>query len=180
MKKATHLKIVAFVLVIFTLLSICTIGVAADVSETTAISIPDGKQAVYTAKITRGKIDRAIFTLGSFEIFSITSGAMKLCNSHVQGKYADGNYTLKAYINPTQQMLVVEVTLPDGGIVYRGTSAFTEYTSITETESKEGVITESSVTYSDIEVADYKLTDTEPENNAYIKNDQGCGFRRRS
>ena len=141
----------------------------ADTTDTTSVTIPEGQQAVHTLKISRGKIDRVNVTLGSFEIFSISSGAMKLCGAVVQGKYADGDYTLTSYINPAQKMLFVELTLPDGGVVSRGTSAFTEYTTISVTESKDGVVVESDLRYEDVAVAEYKLTETEPAKNAYSK-----------
>ena len=65
MKKATRIKIVALALVIITLLGMCTVG--AETSNTdTSISIPEGKQAVYTLKVNRATAaDKATITDGT-------------------------------------------------------------------------------------------------------------------
>ena len=169
MKKATRIKIVALALVIFTLLSVCTIS-AATLNTDTSISIPEGKQAVYTLKVNRATAaDKATIKLGTTEIFSVYSTALKLCNSNVQGKYSAGEYGVKIYINPTQMMTFVEVTLPDGGMVRRGTSTVTDYSVISVEPSKDGVVSDVELTYEDISVNEYTITETEPAKTAYSK-----------
>ncbi len=173
MKKATNLKLIALVLVVFTIIQMLgAIGVSATSAgpNRTDISIPEGKQAVYTAKIDRANIDRVAFKLGKTEMFSITSGAMKLCNSIVQGKYTEGEYLLTMYINPAQRMFLVEVTLPDGGTVVRGTSEIEDYSNVTISASKNYLVTDVDVKYEEISIADYKIEETEPADNKNFYN----------
>ena len=168
MKKATRIKIVALALVIFTLLSVFSVG-AATSSKKSAISIPNGKQAVYSLNINRANVDRVTITLGSTEVFSNYSTTLKIFGSHAQGKFGAGAYSVKIYINPTQLMTFVEVTLPDGGVVRRGTSKITEYDTISVEASKEGVVSDIELTYEDISVNEYTIVETEPAKTVYSK-----------
>ena len=173
MKKARSLKLIALVLVVFTMIQmIGIVGVSATSagSNRTAISIPEGQQAVYTAKMSRERTDKVAFKLGSTEMFSITSGSMKLCNSIVQGKYGEGEYFITIYINPTQQMYTVEVVLPDGGTVIRGTSEIEDYSYVSIAATKSYLIKDVAVRYEAISVADYKIEETEPQNTAKSRN----------
>ena len=173
MKKATSLKIMALLLVVFTLVQmIGVVGVGATSAgpNRTEIDIPKGSQAIYTAKIDRAHTDRVAFKLGSVEMFSITSGAMKACNSVVQGKYTEGVYYLTMYINPAQQMFTVEVTLPDSGTVVRGTSAIEDYSVVSVAASKSYIVSDATVRYEPISVTDYEIIETEPQNTATSKN----------
>ena len=120
-------------------------------------------QAIYTAKIDRAHTDRVAIKLGSVEMFSITSGAMKMCGAVVQGKYTEGVYLIKMSINPIQQMYFVEITLPDGGVVVRGTSDIEDYSNVSIAASKNYIVTDVNVTYEAVSVADYTVDEKEPE-----------------
>ncbi|MBR2387176.1 MAG: metallophosphoesterase family protein [Clostridia bacterium] len=165
MKKSKSLKLIALVLVVFTVIQMLgAVGISATSAgaNRTEIEIPEGKQAVYTAKINRARIDKVAFKLGKTEMFSITSAAMKICESIVQGKYAEGEYFLTMYINPTQQMFLVEVTLPGGGTVVKGTSEIEDYSNVTISASKVGLVSDVALKYENINVADYKVNENEP------------------
>ena len=66
-------------------------------------------------------------------------------------------------------MTFVEVTLPDGGMVRRGTSTVTDYSVISVEPSKDSVVSNVELKYEDITVAEYKITETEPAKTAYSK-----------
>ena len=173
MKNATSLKLIALVIVLFTIvqmLGMIGVGATSGGANRTIIDIPEGKQAVYTAKVNRTRTDKVAFSLGKTEIFSITSGAMKMCNSIVQGKYGEGEYLVTMYINPTQKMYLVEVTLPDGGTVIRGTFEIEDYSYVSIAASKSYIVTDVAVEYKDITLADYEIVETEPQKTATSKN----------
>ena len=164
MKKARSLKVIALVITVFTVIQMLgMIGVGAAGANRTEIEIPDGKQAIYTAKIERAHTDRVAIKLGNTEMVSITSGAMKICEAVVQGKYTEGVYYVKMYINPAQQMYTVELTLPDGGIVVRGTSEIEDYSNVSVSATKNYIVSDATVVYEDVTVADYTISETEPE-----------------
>ena len=172
MKKTIRIKAISFVLIILTLIQLLGMGgvSAAENPDNTPISIPDGHQAIYTANISRTISDRVSFQLGNTDVFSLSSGVMKLCNSIVQGKYVAGDYALKICVNPTQQMVFVEVTLPDGGVVRRGVSDIVNYSSIVISKSKNAVVSDVKVIYEKISVANYILVETEPADTVFGKN----------
>ena len=161
MKKVKVLSLVLVVLMLIQLVGMSGISMAsaAEISNTT-LNIPNGKQAVFSAKITRTGSENANVKLGTTDIFLISGTTMKLCNATVKGSYGAGEYTVKAYINPTQLLTLVEVTLPDGGVVRRGTYEITG-TSISVNALKESVVSDVSVTYEKIDVANYTMP-TEP------------------
>ncbi len=95
---------------------------AVAVGDTKVLEIPDGKQAVYTCKITDAGSASMIRGATSNELFSLADGKLKIAESQVLGTYGAGTYTVRAYINPMQKTVTVEVTLPDGSILRRGRS----------------------------------------------------------
>ena len=76
-----------------------------------------------------------------------------------------GVYTVKAYINPAQEMALVEITMPDGGVIRRGTNSMTTGSAVTVTGSAE--VSEVSVVYEDVTIADYKIVTTEPADSTF-------------
>ena len=171
MKKARSLKVIALVITVFTVIQMLgMIGVGAAGANRTEIEIPEGKQAIYTAKIERAHTDRVALKLGKTEMVSITSGAMKICEAVVQGKYTEGVYYVKMYINPAQQMYTVELTLPDGGTVIRGTSEIEDYSNVSVSATKNYIVSDAQVVYEDVTVADYTIVETEPQKTATSKN----------
>ena len=82
---------------------------------------------------------------GTQELFSIADGTMKIGGTKAEGSYGVGDYTVVAYINPTQQMVIVEVTLPDGGIVRRGASGLLGGTSVSISTNNPDNVVETSI-----------------------------------
>ena len=169
MKKTKVLSLLLVVLMLMQLVGMGGISVAsaAEVNNTT-LEIAEGKQAVVTAKVTRTGSENASIKLGTTEIFFISGKTMKLCNSTVSGEYGAGEYTVTAYINPAQKMTTVEVTLPDGGVVRRGTHEITGDV-ISVNAIKASVISDVSVTYENISVAEYTIVETEPNDTVFEK-----------
>ncbi len=131
----------------------------------TKLNILSGKQAIYSNNIEYIAGTSTSIALGDNEIFSISDNGMKLCNATVKGDYNPGNYSLKAYIAPEQNIMYVEVELPDGGIVRRGNSE-TLGSNLIQVFSENEDIGKGSVTYSDISKNSYELVSTEPVNGA--------------
>ncbi len=96
---------------------------AVAVGDTQVLEIPDGKQAVYTCRITDAGSVSMIQGGTSTELFSIADGKLRMADRQTQGTYGAGTYTVRIYINPLQKIITVEVTLPDGGIVRRSRSS---------------------------------------------------------
>lgn len=165
-------KVKAFALVLVVLMMVQLIG-ASGISVVSAVEtnnlpldIASGKQAVFTAKITRTGTENATIKLGSSDIFFISGKVMKILNSTVQGEYGAGEYTVRAYINPAQKMTTVEVTLPDGGVVRRGTYEITGDV-ISVNALNANIISNVGVTYEDISIANYTIIETEPADSVF-------------
>ena len=172
MKKTKHIKIGALLLVVIMMLQVLgASGIAMVASAATsdaknvAISIPSGKQAVYTAKLDVASGKTANVKFGTNELFSVASSLMRVCGSQINGSFSAGVYTVKAYINPAQTLVLVEVTFPDGGVVRRGSYSITEGSAVTIGGS--ATPSDVSVTYEDITIADYKLVTTEPADSTF-------------
>ena len=135
--------------------------VFSEVSKT-SISIPSGKQAVYSAEVKHVSGEKTSVKLGSNEVFNISDAGMKICGGMVTGSYGEGSYGIKLYINPTQKMLLAEITLPDGGIVRRGVSSLASGSTVSISTLDADNVKNVKVTYQSISVADYTVVDTEP------------------
>ena len=80
------------------------------------------QKGTYTASVRYGNNDTIILKLGSKEFFSIDGdGKLKLCGYQVEGIYEIGTYEVKLTVNPVQKMAMLEVKLPDGTVIRRGT-----------------------------------------------------------
>ena len=85
-------------------------------------------------------------------------------------KYFYSTNFVKMYINPAQQMYTVELTLPDGGTVIRGTSEIEDYSNVSVSATKNYIVSDAQVVYEDVTVADYTIVETEPQKTATSKN----------
>ena len=92
----------------------------------------DTQSGVYTASVKYDPSDKIALNLGNKEIFSLNNNIMKLCGSQVDGSYGEGTYTVKVKVNTVQQMLMVEVKLPDGEPFYGRTVMRGTYDLITK------------------------------------------------
>ena len=181
MKKHGSIKLLSIALVVCMLIQLLgssgmLIAVsAASTSQTGLVdeemlNIPAGRQAVYTAKLTYANGDNFSLMFGTQELFSIADGTMKIGGTKAEGSYGVGDYTVVAYINPTQQMVIVEVTLPDGGIVRRGASGLLGGTSVSISTNNPDNVVETSIKYKAILASNYELVTTEPTVSGFAAN----------
>lgn len=89
-----------------------------------SVQIPDGQQAVYTATVAYAEGDSISLKFGDKEILSINDSAFRVCASTIQGEFETGTYKLTITVNPAQKMLMMDVTLPDGGMLRRMPHSF--------------------------------------------------------
>lgn len=145
-------------------------------TEEQNISIPNQKQAVYECNVTYsagsitklevgGKTSNAADTSG--ELFRISDEGMAIGGYACTGSFGEGTYGVKAYLNPAQQAVNVEVTLPNGGVIRRGSHALLyNCTSLTKMILRWRGISEpvsnDKITYEDIDYNVYEMNTTEP------------------
>jgi len=138
--------------------------------SSTSINIPSGNQAIYECDINYDGVTKSILKLGDKEIFSVAPNALKLCQRQILGSYTTGTYKIKAYINPVQQMLSVEVIKPDGGVVRRALYSLTGGNAITVCGSSESIVSNEKVSYEAVTTNEYELTNTEPSTTGFAAN----------
>lgn len=143
--------------------------------STTNVQLPENNYAEYSCKIshTDGKASRVM--MGEKVLFSLENGVLTLSDMPVEGTYGAGEYTIKAHLNPAQILANVEVVLPNGGVVRRGSyeaiKGITTQCTI-DVYAAEDSVSDVKIEYKSAEIADYTLTLTEPvyegfEANAY-------------
>ena len=140
------------------------------------ISIPESKQAVYECDVTYTAGSEALLEMSgktsgaadaSGELFKISDAGMAIGGYSCSGEFGEGTYGVKIQLNPTQKAAMVEVTLPNGGVIRRGADTLLyKCTSITKMTAawREATapVTDVEVTYEDINSNDYELNTTEP------------------
>ena len=136
----------------------------------TSIHISSGKQAIYTAKITYNKGETVVAKFGSGEFFSISDTGLRLCGCQVLGEYTPGEYGITTYINPTNKLFLVEITLPDGGIIRRGSYNILRGSYISIQSDSSTFASDARVTYSNVTVADHTIINTEPSQTEFGAN----------
>lgn len=133
-----------------------------DPVSTTEVAIPNGQQAVYECDIAYGGTD-VIVKHGITELFALSDGGLRLCGSVTQGRYGYGIYHVKAYINPVNKITMVELTLPNGGTVRRGSYAvLTDADEIYVYSSDTACVSNAKIEYKDAAADAYTLNSTEP------------------
>lgn len=94
-----------------------------------SISIPAGEQAVYECDVTYSTGSRTFIKMSgktadladaSGELFKISDDGMFIDGYACAGEFGEGTYKVKVCISPEQKATMVEVTLPNGGVVRRG------------------------------------------------------------
>lgn len=133
----------------------------------TELDIPSGKQAVYSATLTYNRGDKTSLKLGGTDIFTITDEGLRACGCKVNGQYGAGEYGVKAYINPTQKIMYVEIELPDGGILRRGSYQMLGGDRVKCFSSNPDAIDGASVEYISINSNQYQLESTEPSSRGF-------------
>lgn len=101
-----------------------TNGETTTMIHSTTIQIPEVHEAVYTATVTYAEGDALSLKFGDAELFAMGEDSFRVCGSQIQGSFCAGSYAFKVTVNPTQQLLLVDITLPDGGTLRRGSYEF--------------------------------------------------------
>jgi len=131
--------------------------------STTEINVPEGKEAIVEADLIYNGAESRMM-LGGHELISLEDGKLSMCGSVTAGTYGAGAYHVKARMNPTQKLLITEVTLPEGGTIRRGISVpDTERELLLEVFGENAAcVTGASVRYEDIIADDYNVSTEEP------------------
>lgn len=151
---------------------------AAETLNTIDINIEGKQQAIYECDVNYGEGDKIGIKIvgdeGSGTLFELGDSIMRIGDKKCEGTFETGEYQVKIYINPLQKSVQVEVTRPNGGVIRRGSHAFlydsTTITQITSKTNKANVVTEETVTYSDINLTEYALNETEPQYAGFEEN----------
>ncbi len=133
----------------------------------TSVQIPNSQQAVYTATVAYAAGDSVSLKFGEKEIFSISADGFRVCNSSIQGSYGAGSYKLRITANPTQKMLMMDVTLPDGGTLRRGSYEFLGGDAFRWYSAQSAAVTETGVTYEAVTPVDYEISTERPPRDAF-------------
>ena len=142
----------------------------------TAISIPSGDQAIYESQVTYAEGSMVKLEMGGTdssgnpvtgELFKISDSGMFIHGYACAGTFNDGVYGTKIFLNPTQESVLVEVTLPDGGVIRRGSySLLYGCTSVTQMVASwsdiTDPVTDEQVTYEEINQNTYTVNTSEP------------------
>ncbi len=133
--------------------------------STTNVQFPENNYAEYSCKISHTDAKASKVVMGEKELFSLENGVMKLATVTVNGTYGAGDYTVNAHINPIQEMVNVEVVLPDGGVVRRGTFELIDASitqGVIDVYAAENSVSNVNCVYKAAQINDYALTTTEP------------------
>ncbi len=133
--------------------------------STTNVQFPENTYAEYSCKISHTDAKASRVVMGDKELFSLENGVMKLATVAVNGTYGAGDYTVNAHINPIQRMVNVEVVLPDGGVVRRGTFEIIDASTtqcVIDVYAAENSVSNVNCVYKVAQINDYTLTTTEP------------------
>ena len=145
-------------------------AVNSQVLQTTDLAIADGTQAVYKNVINYNGSDKVSVKLGANELFSVGPAGLKMGGKGVAGAYGTGAYQLAAWINPDQEMVSLEVILPDGGVVRRGFYTLLGGDRISVYSTNESAAAGATLTYGAISLTDYELPTEEPQYTGFNAN----------
>ncbi len=138
----------------------------ADNSGGTEIDIPAGKQAVYKCEIDHKAGSENTLAINGKEALALSDEGLELCGAKTLGTYSEGKYGVKIVINKEQKLMYIELTLPDGGVIRRGSYEFanseTSKYNVAFGSSDEDAQSGVGVTYEAITANKYELVNTEP------------------
>ena len=136
----------------------------------TPISLDTNEQALYSAKVNYVTGCKINVMLGTNELFSLSNDVLKVLNATIEGVYGGGNYSVYVCVNPAQNMTMVEVTLPDGGIIRRGmynkNSGSAIVLSATDEKRILGNVT---LSYENLTLNEYEVVTVAPESVGFGK-----------
>lgn len=147
------------------------------VTDLDSVEVPSGKALNYSFDLKYNSGDETSVTLNGSSIISLSNEGMKVGTGYVNGTYESGTYKVNVYINPTQKMVNVEVTLPNGGVIRRGAYSYISGSTTSYKLSVKGlsenIVSNANSKLEDITVNSYELTRTLPTYegvNQYIYN----------
>ena len=141
-----------------------------DYTDTKSVSILKNEQALYTATLNYIIGAPVSLKLGSTSLFSISESGMSILGAEVKGTYGPGDYTVYACVNPAQDMTMVEVKLPDGGILRKGVYGKTSGASIVAASTDAARIKNVSLKYERLTLNEYELVTVEPGAEGFAAN----------
>ena len=132
-------------------------------ASSTEISIPNGKQAVYSCLLAYDGACANV-KMGDVSLFRLFKDEISFFGFATAGSYGSGIYGVTVTVNPTQKMLLVEVELPGGGTIRRATNRkFSDASTIDVYSSSTGNVTGANIRYTDITLNNYTLNTSEPQ-----------------
>ncbi len=121
MKNLKKFASLIFCLVLLLVATVATVPTVAAKEKDTNFSVSDRQQAICTTTYTYVSGSEDLLQLNGKTIFSITERGLNTFGAVAEGVYPEGTYGVKLTVNPTQKLLRLEITLPDGGTLRRGT-----------------------------------------------------------
>ncbi len=138
--------------------------------NTTPVTIANNDQALYSAVVNYVTGCKVSIKLGTTELFSISDAGLSILGAEVNGDYRSGDYTVYASVNPAQNMTIVEVTLPDGGIVRKGSYNKHSGSGIVAYATNEERVKNVSLSYENLILNEYEIVTLEPSSEGFGKN----------
>ena len=138
--------------------------------HTESVGILKGETALYTATVNYLPGTSTTVKLGSYEMFSVSDEAFKMLNATVNMTYGYGDYTLYISISPDANMTMVEVKLPDGGIMRKGVANKNAGSSIVATSTDAARVKNVTLCYENLVLNEYELVSVEPAAEGFGKN----------
>ena len=137
----------------------------------TPIALNTNEQALYSAKVNYVTGAKINVMLGTNELFSLSNDTLKILNATIEGTFEGGNYTVYVCVNPAQNMTMVEVTLPDGGIIRRGMYNKNSGSAIVLSAMNENrIIGKPTLSYENLTLNEYEVVTVAPEAEGFGAN----------
>ncbi len=137
----------------------------------TAVSTDSGTQAVYVAAVSCSDEHTLVtLTLGNAELFAHEGQLLRMCGHRIEGIFGTGDYGVQVVINPSQGVLLVDVTLPDGGTVRRGDYRWLGGTSLLWSGTAESLTISDSIEYKAVKPEAYVRMTEETASTGFSAN----------
>ncbi|MBQ3016297.1 MAG: metallophosphoesterase [Clostridia bacterium] len=138
--------------------------------STTPVTIANNEQALYSAVANYVIGCKVNIKLGTTELFSISDGGLTILGAEVNGDYRSGDYKVYVSVNPAQNMTIVEVTLPDGGIVRKGAYNKHSGSGIVAYATNAERVKDVSLSYENLVLNEYEVVTIEPSSEGFGAN----------
>lgn len=127
------------------------------------VILQDGEMAVYSCGIDYTGEGKTSVKFGGAELFSVEGTALSVAGKTVPGSYDKGLYTVNVCISPEQEMVAVEVILPDGGMVRRGFYTLLGGDAVCIFATGESKVTFAELDETEAAINAYSYTEAEPQ-----------------